>query len=79
MQRLLSKVHTLIMTAWRRPWAQLDIHRFNQSQGDRNPKKCWGCASHRDSARHFDVEGIHTKKISGMIVGLNNSASAIMN
>ena len=68
-----QRVHTLIMTAWRRPWAQLDIHPLDQSQCDRNPEKCWGYASHRDSAHHLDVEGIHTKKFSGMVVGLNNS------
>jgi len=46
---------------------------IDQFQRDRDFKKCWGCAGHRDSGHYFDLEVTKAEKVSGSVVGLNGS------
>jgi hypothetical protein len=56
-------------------WIYTPLNGLDQFRRNRNFEKCWGCAGHHDSSHHFDIEGIHTKKISSSIVGLNSGNS----
>lgn len=56
-------------------WIFTSLNRLNQFQRDRDFEKCWGCASHRDTGDHCDVEAIDSEEIPGSVVGQNSRDS----